>query len=105
MFFDDMDGSFYALNAATGQWLWGQKIGGLIGGGVITYTANGAQNVAVAVGFTSIVGFVALVEIGRKKLRCRPADQTARLWNCCAADMAVPSGDVTNSPGNDQAKL
>ena len=35
MFFGDMG---YALDAATGQKLWGQKIGGAIGGGVITYT-------------------------------------------------------------------
>ena len=55
VFFGDMGGNFYALNAATGQRLWGQKIGGAIGGGVITYTANGDQKVAVAVGFTSIL--------------------------------------------------
>jgi len=55
VFFGDMGGNFYALNAATGQRLWGQKIGGAIGGGVITYTANAVQKVAVAVGFTSIL--------------------------------------------------
>jgi alcohol dehydrogenase (cytochrome c) len=55
VFFGDMGGNFYALNAANGQRLWGQKIGGAIGGGVITYTANGAQRVAVATGFTSIL--------------------------------------------------
>ncbi|MFY9952588.1 pyrroloquinoline quinone-dependent dehydrogenase [Bradyrhizobium sp.] len=54
-FFGDMGGNFYALNAANGQRLWGQKIGGAIGGGVITYTAKGAQRVAVATGFTSIL--------------------------------------------------
>jgi alcohol dehydrogenase (cytochrome c) len=54
-FFGDMGGNFYALDAATGQRLWGQKIGGAIGGGVITYTANGAQRIAVATGFTSIL--------------------------------------------------
>jgi alcohol dehydrogenase (cytochrome c) len=43
VFFGDMGGNFYALDAATGQKLWGQKIGGGIGGGVITYTVNGAQ--------------------------------------------------------------
>ena len=31
-----------------------QDLGGAIGGGVITYTANGAQKVAVAAGFTMI---------------------------------------------------
>ncbi len=55
VFFGDMVGNFYALNAANGQRLWGQKIGGAIGGGVITYTAKGAERVAVATGFTSIL--------------------------------------------------
>ncbi len=53
VFFGDVSGNFYALDAATGQKLWGQKIGGAIGGGVITYTANGAQKVAVATGYVS----------------------------------------------------
>jgi alcohol dehydrogenase (cytochrome c) len=34
--------------------LWGQDLGGAIGGGVITYTADGAQKVAVASGFTML---------------------------------------------------
>jgi len=55
VFFGDMGGNFYVLDAANGQRLWGQKIGGAIGGGVITYTADGVQRVAVATGFTSIV--------------------------------------------------
>jgi alcohol dehydrogenase (cytochrome c) len=55
VFFGDAGGNFYALDVANGQRLWGQKIGGAIGGGVITYTANGAQKVAVATGFTSIL--------------------------------------------------
>ncbi len=49
-FFGDMGGNFYALDAATGEKLWGENLGGAIGGGVITYTANGAQKVAVAAG-------------------------------------------------------
>jgi alcohol dehydrogenase (cytochrome c) len=53
VFFGDMGGNFYALDAETGRKLWGQKIGGAIGGGVITYTANGAQKVAVATGYVS----------------------------------------------------
>ncbi len=55
VFFGDMGGNFYVLDAANGQRLWGQKIGGAIGGGVITYTVNAAQKVAVATGFTSIL--------------------------------------------------
>jgi alcohol dehydrogenase (cytochrome c) len=53
VFFGDMGGNFFALDAATGQKLWGRKIGGAIGGGVITYTVNGAQKVAVATGYVS----------------------------------------------------
>jgi alcohol dehydrogenase (cytochrome c) len=46
---------FYALDTATGPRLWGKDLGGAIGGGVITYSAGGAQKVAVAVGFTNIL--------------------------------------------------
>jgi len=53
VFFGDTGGHFYALDAATGQKLWGQKIGGAIGGGVITYAVNGAQKIAVATGYVS----------------------------------------------------
>ncbi len=53
VFFGDTGGNFYALDAATGQKLWGKKIGGAIGGGVITYAVNGAQKVAVATGYVS----------------------------------------------------
>jgi alcohol dehydrogenase (cytochrome c) len=53
VFFGDMGGNFYAIDAATGRKLWGQKIGGAIAGGVITYIANGAQKVAVATGYVS----------------------------------------------------
>jgi alcohol dehydrogenase (cytochrome c) len=53
VFFGDMGGNFYALDAATGHKLWGQKIGGAIGGGVITYAVDGAQKVAVAAGYVS----------------------------------------------------
>ena len=53
VFFGDMGGNFYALEAATGRKLWGRKIGGAIGGGVITYSVNGAQKVAVATGYVS----------------------------------------------------
>jgi alcohol dehydrogenase (cytochrome c) len=54
-FFGDVGGNFYVLDAVNGERLWGQKIGGAIGGGVITYTSNGAQKVAVATGFTSVL--------------------------------------------------
>ena len=40
VFFGDMGGNFYALDAETGRKLWGEKIGGAVGGGVITYAAT-----------------------------------------------------------------
>jgi alcohol dehydrogenase (cytochrome c) len=54
--FGDLGGNFYALDSSTGQKLWGQVLegGGGIGGGIITYTANGAQKIAVADGFTMV---------------------------------------------------
>ena len=54
-FFGDMGGNFYVLDAANGQKLWGRKIGGAIGGGVITYAASGNQKIAVATGLTEIL--------------------------------------------------
>jgi alcohol dehydrogenase (cytochrome c) len=54
-FFGDMGGNFYVLDTANGQKLWGRKIGGAIGGGVITYTAGGRQKIAAATGLTEIL--------------------------------------------------
>ena len=54
LLFGDMAGTLYAFDAAKGVQLWAQKIGGAIGGGVITYQGKGgAQRVAVATGMTS----------------------------------------------------
>ena len=53
VFFGDVGGNFYAVDAATGEKLWGQKIDGAIAGGVITYALNGVQKVAVATGYIS----------------------------------------------------
>jgi alcohol dehydrogenase (cytochrome c) len=55
VFFGDMGGNFYALAADSGEKLWGRKIGGAIGGGVITYETNGQQRVAVATGLTEVI--------------------------------------------------
>jgi alcohol dehydrogenase (cytochrome c) len=54
VFFGDIGGNFYALDSTNGEKLWAQDLGGAIGGGVITYTANGVQKVAVAAGFTML---------------------------------------------------
>jgi alcohol dehydrogenase (cytochrome c) len=53
VFFGDLGGNFYAVDAANGQKLWGQKIGGAIAGGVITYNVNSVQKVAVTNGLVS----------------------------------------------------
>jgi alcohol dehydrogenase (cytochrome c) len=50
--FGDMGGNFYVLDASNGRQIWGQKIGGAIGGGVITYAVDGTQKIAVATGLT-----------------------------------------------------
>jgi alcohol dehydrogenase (cytochrome c) len=55
VFFGDMGGNFYAVDAGNGQRLWGQKLEGAIGGGVVTYMAQGSQKVAVAAGMTAVV--------------------------------------------------
>ena len=56
VFFGDLGGNFYALDASTGQKLWGKVLGtgGGIGGGIITYSVGGVQRVAVADGFTMV---------------------------------------------------
>jgi len=54
VFVGDVGGNFYALDAATGEKLWGEKIGGGIGGGIITYTTGGEQRIAVTTGFTGV---------------------------------------------------
>jgi alcohol dehydrogenase (cytochrome c) len=54
VFFGDVGGNFYALDASNGQRLWGQNLGGAMAGGVITYTVQGSQRLAVAAGFTMI---------------------------------------------------
>jgi alcohol dehydrogenase (cytochrome c) len=50
IFFGDVGGNFYAIDAATGERLFAQKFKGAFGAGVITYAANGSQKVAVATG-------------------------------------------------------
>jgi alcohol dehydrogenase (cytochrome c) len=55
VFFGDMGGNFYAVDAGSGDTLWSKKVDGAIGGGVITYEVGGSQKVAVAAGLTSIL--------------------------------------------------
>jgi alcohol dehydrogenase (cytochrome c) len=53
VFFGDVGSNFYAVDASNGEKLWGQKMSGAIAVGVITYTVNGAQKVAVTTGLIS----------------------------------------------------
>ena len=55
VFFGDMGGNFYVLDALDGHKLWSQNMRGAIGGGVITYSINGKQKIAVAKGLTEIL--------------------------------------------------
>jgi glucose dehydrogenase len=53
VFFGDMAGNAYALDAENGDLLWKHDLGGAAGGGVITFTSAGRQRVAYAAGMTS----------------------------------------------------
>ena len=78
VFFGDVGGNFYVVDAASGEKLWGQELGGAIGGGVITYMANGAQKVAVAAGFTHPVWPTKIVTAKIVVLGLDSAPATAR---------------------------
>jgi PQQ-dependent dehydrogenase (methanol/ethanol family) len=55
VFFGDMGGNFYALDAEDGHKLWGAQFGGAVGGGVIAYDAGRGERVAAATGLTEIL--------------------------------------------------
>jgi alcohol dehydrogenase (cytochrome c) len=55
VFAGDMNGNAYAFDAATGKKLWQQKFDGAVGGGLVTYEADGHQRVAVVSGTNTIV--------------------------------------------------
>jgi alcohol dehydrogenase (cytochrome c) len=84
VFFGDLGGNFYVLDSASGRKLWSQELGGAIGGGVITYTVNGAQKVAVASGFTHIAFRQGRRAGPRQRLR-KPMTTTSILSSECAA--------------------
>ena len=52
LFVGSRDGSFYALNARTGQQLWRASVGGQVVAGPIAYRVNGTQYIAIAAGNT-----------------------------------------------------
>jgi alcohol dehydrogenase (cytochrome c) len=53
VFTGDLDGNVLAYEAASGKELWRSPAGKAIGGGVISYKANGRQYIAVAAGLNS----------------------------------------------------
>jgi alcohol dehydrogenase (cytochrome c) len=59
VFFGDVSGNFYALEATSGERLWGHKIGG----DVITNITNDVQKVAVTTDFTAIAWPTAVVTV------------------------------------------
>jgi outer membrane protein assembly factor BamB len=52
-----MNGEVYAFDAATGKILWKGTTNLINGGGVITYSVNGKQYLAVAAGMKSDLWF------------------------------------------------
>ena len=53
LFAGDIAGNFVALDAASGRPLWSVRLVGAIGGGIISYEAEGKQRIAVADGMVS----------------------------------------------------
>jgi len=53
VFTGDLDGDLFALEASTGKELWRHATGKGMGGGVISYRANGKQHVAAATGMNA----------------------------------------------------
>jgi alcohol dehydrogenase (cytochrome c) len=63
IFTGEITGDFLALDARSGKVLLRQALGGPAGGGVVTYSARGKQNVAVVSGIVGVYNLVA-PEIG-----------------------------------------
>jgi alcohol dehydrogenase (cytochrome c) len=63
IFAGELSGDLLALDARSGKVLVRLPLGGPAGGGVVTYRARGAQNVAVVSGFVGVYNLVA-PEIG-----------------------------------------
>jgi alcohol dehydrogenase (cytochrome c) len=63
IFTGEMTGDLLALDARSGKVLLRRDLGGPAGGGVVTYSARGKQNVAVVSGIVGVYNLVA-PEIG-----------------------------------------
>jgi glucose dehydrogenase len=76
VFFGDLNGKLWALEARTGKPLWSDTLGGAIGGGLISYDTGRGQRVAVATGMSSRMwpgtgAHAAVVVLGLQKTRLR----------------------------------
>jgi alcohol dehydrogenase (cytochrome c) len=63
IFAGELTGDLVALDARTGKVLLRSALGGPAGGGVVTYSARGVQNVAVVSGYVGVYNLIA-PEIG-----------------------------------------
>jgi alcohol dehydrogenase (cytochrome c) len=63
IFTGELTGDLLALDARSGKVLLRRELGGPAGGGVVTYSARGVQNVAVVSGIVGVYNLVA-PEIG-----------------------------------------
>lgn len=73
VFFGDLTGTFYALNATSGEELWTTKTTSGVGAAAMTYSVDGKQYVAVVEGRPTVIpGFVG-GEMGENMVNATPA--------------------------------
>ena len=61
----NLDGNLLVFDAATGKILLNKKVGGPIGGGIITYSIDGKQYIAIATGLN---GYLFKTVFGRSSI-------------------------------------
>ncbi len=59
IFAGELSGDLLALDARTGKVVLRSALGGPAGGGVVTYSARGAQNVGIVSGFLGVYNMIA----------------------------------------------
>jgi alcohol dehydrogenase (cytochrome c) len=59
VFTGELDGTFEAFDANTGKVIYTHDVGGPVGGGVVSYSAQGKQHIAVVSGFVGLYNQVA----------------------------------------------
>lgn len=73
VFFGDLTGKFYALNAKTGEELWSAKTDSGIGAAAMTYDIGGKQYVAIVEGRPTVIpGFIG-GKMGEDMVKATPA--------------------------------